>query len=255
MAIVLGALCLLGLGMFGPGIASGIVSGGPQLGAGTAAGTALTAGAVVAAGGAATMGAIGAAGGALAGAGRAVGSAANDYRTGGGNMPGGPGASGGHGQAGRGGVGDPPSPLRRSAATGSEDVSSGGSAQRQQVAAGARQASGSSSDRVPSAGAGTGSGEAENNPAPLHPAVDGNASSDGAAGTFAEAHPIASGTPSAAEEGGAEEGTAAPRGQPEWAAAMRRKQTIGHGIGVAAHTLRAGDSQGSGTSVSVTDKE
>ncbi|HEY0622329.1 P-type conjugative transfer protein TrbL, partial [Sphingomonas sp.] len=36
MAIVLGALCLLGLGIFGPGIASGIVSGGPQLGAGAA---------------------------------------------------------------------------------------------------------------------------------------------------------------------------------------------------------------------------
>lgn len=39
MAIVLGALCLLGLGIFGPRIASGIVSGGPQLGAGAAAGT------------------------------------------------------------------------------------------------------------------------------------------------------------------------------------------------------------------------
>ncbi|MDK2770114.1 MAG: P-type conjugative transfer protein TrbL, partial [Sphingomonas sp.] len=50
MAIVLGALCLLGLGIFGPGIASGIVSGGPQLGAGAAAGTALAAGGVIAAG-------------------------------------------------------------------------------------------------------------------------------------------------------------------------------------------------------------
>jgi type IV secretion system protein TrbL len=34
MAIVLAALSLLGLGIFGPGIANGIVSGGPQLGAG-----------------------------------------------------------------------------------------------------------------------------------------------------------------------------------------------------------------------------
>jgi len=33
MALVLGALSLLGLGIFGPGIANGIVSGGPQLGA------------------------------------------------------------------------------------------------------------------------------------------------------------------------------------------------------------------------------
>ena len=39
MAIVLAALSLLGLGIFGPGIANGIVSGGPQLGAGAAVGT------------------------------------------------------------------------------------------------------------------------------------------------------------------------------------------------------------------------
>lgn len=38
MAVVLAALSLLGLGIFGPGIASGLVSGGPQLGAGAAAG-------------------------------------------------------------------------------------------------------------------------------------------------------------------------------------------------------------------------
>lgn len=36
MAIVLAALSLLGLGIFGPGIATGLVSGGPQLGAGAA---------------------------------------------------------------------------------------------------------------------------------------------------------------------------------------------------------------------------
>ena len=42
--IALAALSLLGLAIFGPGIANGIVSGGPQLGAGAAAGTALAAG-------------------------------------------------------------------------------------------------------------------------------------------------------------------------------------------------------------------
>lgn len=36
MSVVLGALALLALGIFGPGIANGIVSGGPQLGAGAA---------------------------------------------------------------------------------------------------------------------------------------------------------------------------------------------------------------------------
>src|SRR3546814_13054263 len=50
MALVLAALSLLGLGIFGPGIASGIVSGGPQLSAGAAVGTGLAAGGVVALG-------------------------------------------------------------------------------------------------------------------------------------------------------------------------------------------------------------
>ncbi len=53
MAIVLAALSLLGLGIFGPCIASGLVSGGPQLGAGAAVGTGLAAGGMVLAGGAA----------------------------------------------------------------------------------------------------------------------------------------------------------------------------------------------------------
>ena len=50
MALVLAALALLGLGIFGPGIANGIVSGGPQFGAGAAVGTGLAAGGVVVAG-------------------------------------------------------------------------------------------------------------------------------------------------------------------------------------------------------------
>ena len=50
MAIVLAALSLLGLGIFGPGIANGLVSGGPQLGAGAAVGAAAAGGGVVAAG-------------------------------------------------------------------------------------------------------------------------------------------------------------------------------------------------------------
>src|SRR5690606_25036025 len=56
MAIVLAALSLLGLGIFGPGIANGLVSGGPQLGAGAAVGAGLAAGgAMVAAGAAGSM--------------------------------------------------------------------------------------------------------------------------------------------------------------------------------------------------------
>jgi type IV secretion system protein TrbL len=70
MSMVLAALSLLGLGIFGPGIANGIVSGGPQLGAGAAIGTGVAAGGVVAAGVASVGLAAGAAGGALAGASR-----------------------------------------------------------------------------------------------------------------------------------------------------------------------------------------
>jgi type IV secretion system protein TrbL len=44
MALVLAALALLGLGIFGPAIATGLAAGAPQLGAGAAIGTALAAG-------------------------------------------------------------------------------------------------------------------------------------------------------------------------------------------------------------------
>jgi type IV secretion system protein TrbL len=56
LAIMLASLALFGLGIFGPGIATGLVSGGPQLGAGAAAGTLLTSGAVAMAAGATAAG-------------------------------------------------------------------------------------------------------------------------------------------------------------------------------------------------------
>ena len=57
LVIMLAALAMLGLGIFGPGIATGLVSGAPQLGAGAAAGTALGAAGLAVAGGAAVAGA------------------------------------------------------------------------------------------------------------------------------------------------------------------------------------------------------
>jgi type IV secretion system protein TrbL len=87
MAIVLAALSLLGLGIFGPGIANGIVSGGPQLGAGAAVGTGLAAGGVIAAGaglaGLAAGGAVGAVAGAAKGAASLAGGATAAYQSGG----------------------------------------------------------------------------------------------------------------------------------------------------------------------------
>ena len=84
MSLVLASLALFGLGIFGPGIASGLVAGAPQLGAGAAFGTALGAGGILYMGGAA---AVSAAGGAIAGglgairAGTAMGSAASTSYT------------------------------------------------------------------------------------------------------------------------------------------------------------------------------
>src|SRR6202163_235291 len=68
LGLVLAALSLLGLGIFGPGIATGLTAGAPQLGAGAAIGTALAAGGLGVAG---AMG-VRAGAGALAGAGRGV---------------------------------------------------------------------------------------------------------------------------------------------------------------------------------------
>jgi type IV secretion system protein TrbL len=68
LTIMLASLAMLGLGIFGPGIAAGLVSGAPQLGAGAAAGTALGAAGLIVAGGAviATGGAAVAAGARMA---------------------------------------------------------------------------------------------------------------------------------------------------------------------------------------------
>ena len=75
LTLLMGALTLFGLAIFGPGIAAGLVSGAPQLGAGAAVGT--VAGAAIAAGGAAMLGARAAMGGLSAiRAGTAMGSAA-----------------------------------------------------------------------------------------------------------------------------------------------------------------------------------
>lgn len=80
MSLMLAALTLFGLGIFGPGIASGLVAGAPQLGAGAALGTAVGAVGVTALAGGAAAGAARMAGGAALGAirsGTAMGSAAS----------------------------------------------------------------------------------------------------------------------------------------------------------------------------------
>ncbi|SDA36873.1 type IV secretion system protein TrbL [Sphingomonas sp. NFR15] len=80
MSLMLASLAIFGLGIFGPSIASGLVAGAPQLGAGAALGaTAGAAGITMLAGGAAIGGASALGGAALAAvrAGTAMGSAAS----------------------------------------------------------------------------------------------------------------------------------------------------------------------------------
>ena len=87
LTLILASLSLLGLTIFGPGIANGLIAGGPQLGAGAAVGTGLAVAGIGAAGIAATAGGLAAAGGAIAGTGgagaAAAGSSTAAYRTGG----------------------------------------------------------------------------------------------------------------------------------------------------------------------------
>ena len=71
MSLVLASLALLGLGIFGPGIASGLVAGAPQLGAGAAIGTTAAAVGTLAAGGGLAVGGARVIGGAGLGAVRA----------------------------------------------------------------------------------------------------------------------------------------------------------------------------------------
>jgi type IV secretion system protein TrbL len=131
MAIVLAALSLLGLGIFGPGIASGLVSGGPQLGAGAAVGTGLAAGGMVAAGGAAlgaAAGGVGALAGGAAAAARGgaamAGGASTAYSLGAAGQSGASGVASGLGGVARAGASAAASPLRRAASRATESMRS-----------------------------------------------------------------------------------------------------------------------------------
>ena len=131
MAVVLAALSLVGLGIFGPGIASGLVSGGPQLGAGAAVGTGLAVGgAALAAGGGAMLAARGGAallsgGAAVArGGAAAAGAASSAYTLGSMGQSGASGVASGVGGVARAAGSAATSPLRRAASRASESMKS-----------------------------------------------------------------------------------------------------------------------------------
>jgi type IV secretion system protein TrbL len=217
MAIVLAALSLLGLGIFGPGIASGLVSGGPQLGAGAAVGTGLAAGGMVFAGGAAAGGAamLGAKGGAAAlsggaaavrGGAAAAGAASAAYSVGALGQSGAAGVASGLGGVARAAGSAAISPLKRAAGRASESIKSS-------FTDGARAAFG----------------------------VTGGSST--------------AGTVSGASTAPAAAAPASPAGPPAWAQRMQRGQALNHGTTMAAHAVRSGDSHGSGSSVNLSESD
>jgi len=220
MAVVLAALSLLGLGIFGPGIASGLVSGGPQLSAGAAVGTGLAVGgAALAAGGAGGLAAKGGSaalsGGAAAvrGGAAAAGAASSAYSLGSMGQIGAHGVASGLGGVARAAGSAAGSPLRRAATRATESVKS------------------SFSDGVKSGFAATGG-------ASTMGTVGGDATGDTSGSATSTAGP----TPSR-------------DGPPEWAKRMKRNQAMSHGVSTAAHAIRSGDSHGSSSSVNLSESD
>ncbi len=219
LVIMLASLALLALGIFGPGIATGLVSGAPQLGAGAMAGAAVgAAGTAVAIGAAATGvgGAVAAgarmapAAAKLAGSGAraatsAAGSAGAAFRAG--SAAAGGGAKGA--MAGMGNV------AKTGAQAAGRRAASGASAAGQKMAGPFRAGwNGAEADGGAGATSGTGAG----------------AAADGAAGSQKQE-------------------------QPAWAKRMHRRQQITHAATTAAHTLRGGDGGGSGQGPSLRDSD
>ena len=143
LTLILASLSLLGLSIFGPGIANGLIAGGPQLGAGAAIGTGLAAAGLGAAGVVATGGALRAAGGAIASAAHAgasvAGGATAAYRVGG---------MAGVAQA---ATSVATSPLRRAASNLSESYAAGAQAATQRPAPGGGPSSATSGGGAPPA--------------------------------------------------------------------------------------------------------
>ena len=123
LSVVLAALAMLGLGIFGPGIATGLVSGAPQLGAGAAVGTGLAvAGTAMAGAGAlglAGRGAMAAASGTAAaarGGAAMAGGASSAYSLASAGRSGASGMTAGLGGVGRAAAAAASAPMRRAAA-------------------------------------------------------------------------------------------------------------------------------------------
>ncbi|PZQ78093.1 MAG: P-type conjugative transfer protein TrbL [Variovorax paradoxus] len=211
LVITLASLAMLGLGIFGPGIATGLVSGAPQLGAGAAAGTAIGAAGLAIAGGAA-----------VAGAGSAVAAGAR-------MAPGAARAAMGGGAT-----------AARSASTLASGAKSAYQAGAMVSASGPMRAAGAGIANVAKAGASA---------AGQRVAAGAEAVKDRAAGFVAEAAVPAGATAAGASPTGADVQPAAS--EPAWAQRMRRRQHMAHAATTTAHVLRSGDHGGGGSGPSL----
>ncbi|HEK3744996.1 TPA: P-type conjugative transfer protein TrbL [Pseudomonas aeruginosa] len=214
LVVMLASLAMLGLGIFGPGIATGLVSGAPQLGAGAAAGTALAAGGLAVAGGAA-----------VAGAGAAVAAGAR-------MAPGAARAAIGGGAA---------------AARSASSLASGAKTAYQAGAAA------STGGPLRAAGAGVANVAKTGASAVGQRVTEGaKAMKERVAGFVADAAAPASGGDAVAPASDSAAGASAPpASEPDWAKRLHRRQQIGHAASTAAHTLRAGDGGGAGSGPSL----
>ncbi|MFA7504707.1 MAG: P-type conjugative transfer protein TrbL [Burkholderiaceae bacterium] len=219
MSVALASLALLGLSIFGPGIATGLVSGAPQLGAGAAVGTALAAGGMavggamgarMAAGGAASAigGGMKAGAAAARGGSYAAGAAASTYSMGSLGKSGASAVAGGLSAVGQAAAGSAAkaatAPIKNAAAKAGDSIKSN-------FRDGAR--------------AGFGAG--------------GSGSSGGSGGSA----------------GGASSAPAGAGSPPAWAQAMKRQQAMHRGLSTVTHTIRAGDRGGGGMSPDIKQKD
>ena len=216
LVVMLASLALLALGIFGPGIATGLISGGPQLGAGAMAGAAVgAAGTAVAIGAAAT----GVGGAVMAGARMAPG-AAKMAASGARSMASTASNARSAFQAGSAGAGGG---FKGAAAGMGNAARAGAHAASQKVAAGAH----SLKERAAAAIA----------PDASTPGTSAGAASDsGPAAQGSEAAPV-------------------KQEQPAWAKRLHRRQQITQAATTAAHTLRGGDGGGSGSGPSLRDSD
>ncbi|WP_312062925.1 P-type conjugative transfer protein TrbL [Brevundimonas sp.] len=219
LATSLAALSLAGLAIFGPGIASGLISGAPQLSAGAAIGTGLAVGGVAMAG---------AAGARMA-------------------------ASAGAGIAGRAGTGIAAA-RSGSAASGAAGTASGspdgrgpGGGSGNGNGSGGSGGGGGGGASPPSGGS---SPPRRSSVSPATEAAPGAESASAPAGSDSQAAPASS------SRGGPEkpEGASGSReAKPRWAREMERRQAVAHGVATAVHAVRSGDHHGGSASVSVSE--